>query len=268
MRRKPENERRHAGRRLTLENVAVTLGRASILKDISVDLGCGQIIAVVGANGAGKSTLLSSIAGQLPFDGKILWDEKPVDPRLVGYIPQAVELRTRLSVIEAVLLARFDQLGWRISAADMRAADTALDALGLSPLAARPLDTLSGGQRQLVLLAQRLMREPDLLVLDEPTSALDLRHQMGVLDHLRRYIARTGALILIAIHDVNLAARHADRILMLTGGRLAGFGRSQEVLTPASLRAGFGIETEVLRTTDGYPVIVPTAAAIRSPAAD
>jgi len=119
------------------------------------------------------------------------------------------------------------------------------------------MSTLSGGQQQLVLLAQRLMREPPLLILDEATSALDLGHQMSVVDALKGYVARTGALVMIAIHDLNLAARHADSLMLLNGGRLVSHGPSGDVLTLPAIQSTYRIDAEVLNSPSGLPVIVP-----------
>lgn len=244
---------------LSLSNVGVTRGRSRILDGITATLAGGQLAAVIGANGAGKSTLLAAVAGQLAHDGTIRWNGGRVVPGRAGYMPQSSETRASLTVLETILLGRYDSLCWRMNGGDIDSAAGALTALGLGHLAERRLDTLSGGQRQLVLLAQRLVRRPELLILDEATSALDLRHQMTVLDHLATYVKRTGALVLIAMHDVNLAARHAGQMLMLCRGRLAVCGAREAVLTAPQLRQSFGIETEVLRSAEGYPVIVPLA---------
>jgi len=242
---------------LSLESVTVNRRGSPVIRGVSADLASGRIVAIIGPNGAGKSTLLAAIAGQLGFSGSILWNGAPVKPGEAGYMPQSSEVHTSLSVIETVLLGRYDRLGWRVSGADIAAAETALVALGLSNLAARPLDTLSGGQRQLVLMAQRMVRAPRLLILDESTSALDLCHQMRVLGHLRSYVRERNALVLIAIHDVNLAARHADNILLLAGGRLAACGTPTQVVTRRLLQEGFGIDADILQSDSGHPVLVP-----------
>lgn len=242
---------------LELSDVAISRGGVSVLSGVTVSLASQQIVSLIGANGAGKSTLLAAAADHLPFHGTIRWNGKPVTPDSVGYMPQSSEVQSGLSVLETVLLGRFDRLGWRVDLRDLDAAALALDALGLGSLARRRLDSLSGGQRQLVLLAQRLVRQPQLLLLDESTSALDLRHQMNVLDHLRSYVERTGALVLIAIHDLNLAARHSDRMLLLANGTLSANGSCSEVVTADNLRHGFGIEAEILTSSCGRPTIVP-----------
>lgn len=119
------------------------------------------------------------------------------------------------------------------------------------------MSTLSGGQQQLVLVAQRLVRHPDLLILDESTSALDIHHQMSVMEHLRSYVRETGALVLIAMHDLNLAARHSDRLVMLSDGRLVAEGICEQVLAVEIIRKIYQIEVELLYSTSGAPVVVP-----------
>ena len=150
-----------------------------------------------------------------------------------------------------------EQLGWRIADDTVSAASRILTFFGIGDLAARSMQTLSGGQQQLVLLAQRLLREPQLLLLDEATSALDVRHQMHVLKLLRDYVNRTGALVLIAVHDLNLAARHSETVMLLNGGQLVGHGAFDKVITPDILRFVYGIEAEFIPTRSGIPVILP-----------
>lgn len=242
---------------LVLKNIDVQHGRTKILSDVSASITAGQIVGLIGPNGAGKSTLLNTIAGQAPAKGTILWNGKPLDARHIGYMPQQCQVRAELSVLEVIMLGRHEQLGWRIADDTVGAASRILAFFGISDLAARSMQSLSGGQQQLVLLAQRLLREPQLLLLDEATSALDVRHQMHVLKLLKDYVARTGALVLIAVHDLNLAARHSETVMLLNGGRLVGHGAFDAVITPDILRAVYGIEAEFIPSQSGIPVILP-----------
>ena len=245
---------------LRIENVSVTRGGTRIIDEASLELGGGQIVAVIGPNGAGKSTLLAAVAGQIAHAGRILWQDDPVVPGRIGYLPQASDVRSGLTVLEAVMLGRYDCLSWRLRQHDVAATSAVLAELGLAHLAGRLLPTLSGGQRQLVLLAQRLIRKPKLLILDEATSALDLRHQMMVLDILQRYVAQTGALVVMAIHDINLAIRHADMLVLMAGGRIAAAGTPRQVVSCANMRAFFGVDIEISETTDGRMSIIAFAA--------
>jgi len=252
-------------RKLVLHEVIVRRGKAPVISGVSAALEGGQIAAIIGANGTGKSTLLAAIAGHLPHEGTVTWCGQAVTSRTAAYMPQATEVHSQLTALDAVLLGRFDRLGWRVSPRDFEAALDVLALLELQALAHRKLTALSGGQRQLVLLAQRLMRRPELLILDEATSALDLRHQFEVLAHLRAYVQNTGALVLIAIHDINLAARQADSIALLSGGTLLACGSAADVLTRDNLSAAFQVDAEILTASSGHKVIVPLKAVANPP---
>lgn len=252
--------------RLILHKVSVNRSRTRIINEISLSLTAGQVVAVIGPNGAGKSTLLGAIAGGIAHAGHILWRGEQIDRRAVGFMPQHCTVKAELSVLQTILLGRHEQLGWQIRKHDIEAASQMLTEFGLDHMAERRINTLSGGQQQLVLLAQRLMRQPRLLILDEATCALDLRHQLIVLERLRAYVARTGALVLMAIHDLNLAARNADRLLLLHRGQLAAEGSSTDVLTATRLRAVYGIEVDIVDYGKNIPFIVPVSPRSEQPA--
>lgn len=243
--------------RLVLRTVTVRRANATLLDDVTIQLQAGQLVALVGPNGAGKSTLLKAIAGWATHTGRILWCGQPVDRRQVGFMPQQCQLSANLTVLETLLLGRHELLGWRVKDVDICAASEILADLGLSQFAERPMTTLSGGQQQAVLLGQRLMRQPRLLLLDEVTSALDLRHQVMVLELLKRYVSRTGALVLSAMHDLNLAARNADAVLIMRKAKLVAFGRAQDVFTPDCLRATYDVNIARMQLPDGTPIVVP-----------
>ncbi|PKP70059.1 MAG: ABC transporter ATP-binding protein [Alphaproteobacteria bacterium HGW-Alphaproteobacteria-4] len=242
---------------LTLERVSVRRGRVLVLQELSVRLPPGGIVGVVGPNGAGKSTLLLAVAGLLAHGGAVRWQGAPLGGRDIGFLPQAFAVRANLSVLECVLLGRREALGWRVAETEVTGAEAMLERFGLSHLAARPMTALSGGQQQLVLLAQRLLRNPRVLVLDEPTSALDLHHQLDVLRHLQRHARATGGLVLTALHDLTLAARFCDGLLLLAGGALVGQGTPAEVLTENRVGETYRISPEILQARDHCPVIVP-----------
>jgi iron complex transport system ATP-binding protein len=184
-----------------------------------------------------------------------------MDPSFVGFMPQVSHVRAPISVLETVLLGRHAHLGWRVRASDIDRAERALEAFGLVPLASRSMNTLSGGQQQLVLLAQRLARDPRVLVLDEATSALDLRHQMMVMAHVRWFAQTRGAAVIIALHDLNLALRHADDVLLVGPGGSVSHGDPGRIMTQETLRQVYGIEADILIGPGDRPVIVPSALA-------
>lgn len=241
---------------LVLEAVAVWRGKTPIIQSVSTGIARGQIAALIGPNGAGKSTLLGAIAGHLAFSGGIAWNGRRPEASKLGFMPQYCTVLSSLSVLEVLLLGRREELGWQVSGSDLDAAAATLESFGLQGLETRAMNTLSGGQQQLVLLAQRLMREPGLLILDEATSALDLRHQVRVLELLSAYVARTGALVLMAMHDLNLAARHTQHLLLLRKGKLVACGTHDVVLCSDNIRDTYRIEANIV-LSDGFPVIVP-----------
>lgn len=242
---------------LELENVCVRYGSTSILQGITASLSPGQIVGLIGPNGTGKSTLIKAIAGVQPCSGQVRWQGAPVRLRDIGFMPQHCYVNAELSVLETVLLGKHERLGLRVGGDLIDAAIAILDDLRISHLHDRSMTRLSGGQQQLVLLAQRLLREPKLLLLDEATSALDIRHQMQVFDRLTAYVERSGALNVIAIHDLNLAARHTQTILLLNRGYVAGLGAFADVVSVDSLRAVYEIEAEIVCSASQRSAIIP-----------
>ncbi|MCW2241486.1 ABC transporter ATP-binding protein [Azospirillum canadense] len=250
---------------LTLQDVSVARGGKQVVDRVCAALPGGAVTAICGPNGAGKSTLIGAIAGVAVHHGAIRWDGRNLDRTDVAFMPQCVAIRSTLTVLEVVLLGRLDRLGWTLREADLAAAGDALAALGLTHLAERRINTLSGGQQQLVLLAQRLMRKPRILLLDEPTSALDLNRQLLVFDMLASYARENQALVLVALHDLSLAARYASMLLLLRQGTLMGSGHPAEVLRAETIRAVYDVEAEVLHSSGGHPVIAPLHASTECP---
>lgn len=230
-------------------------GRTQILHPMTVTVPAGQVLGVIGPNGAGKSTLLRSLAGiDKPY---ALWNGLTLSRDQIGYMPQAFQMNARLSVLEAVLLGKREALGWCIARADLEAAAKVLSGLGLSHLHGRSMDRLSGGQQQMVLVAQRLLRAPRLLILDEPTSALDLHHQLVVLRHLKTYTLNRQAATIMALHDLTLAGRFCDQLLVLKDGKAVTFGPTKAVLSGNRIAECWNVSVEVIQAKDGCPVIVP-----------
>lgn len=239
--------------------LGVRLGGTEILRDVSLVVSEGELVALVGPNGAGKSTLLRALAGLVPSTGRAelmgrsvtAWPARNRAQR-VALVRQATDLSAAFSVCELVELGRAPHVGWLspLGATDHAAVDAALAAMGLDALAERDVTTLSGGEQQRALLAQALAQNPAVLLLDEPTAHLDVRHQLDLLARVRRQ-SRDGRAVVLALHDLGLAARFADRLLVLSDGRLVADGPPDAVLTPALLLDIFGVHAEVARTEDG-----------------
>lgn len=199
----------------------------------------GECVALLGPNGSGKSTLLKLLLGVLqPESGTAWFGERPLCDwprdqlaRRVGVVPQGEEVAFPVTVRELAAMGRYPHLGsWRREGPHDRAAiDRALQRCDVAELAARPFATLSGGERQRVRLARALAQEPAALALDEPTAALDVRHEMAIFELLRE-LRGAGVTVLLVTHNLNLAARYADRLLLLDAGRLAACGTPAEVL--------------------------------------
>lgn len=213
------------------------------------------VATLVGPNGAGKSTLLRAVAGLLPATGSVQVDGRelvgaPLRERAakVTFMPQSLPQRIGLTVFEATLSALRASPVEDLSFAETRRlherALSALERVGVADLAMRPLDHLSGGERQLASLAQAIVREPKVLLLDEPTSALDLRHQVSVMQ-LVRALADDGRIVLAVLHDLNLAAAWSDHLVVLHRGRVDCEGSPEETLTPAMLARVYGVQAVV-----------------------
>lgn len=249
---------------LDIENLTVAYGKSTVIRGFTDQWSAGQITALIGCNGAGKSTLLRALAGLSPMQGMVSFSGTRLSPQEqrqhIAYLPQDTSAQSSLTVLEVVLLGRLGSLGFRLPPRVVEEAMAALDMFNLTPLHARQLDEISGGQRQLVLLTQALFRRPRVLLLDEPTAALDMRHQLLVLERLRQVARQTGTIVSLAMHDLNLAAQYADRVVGLKNGQKIGSGRAEAVLTPQNLTLMYGIEASVTVGGHGQLHVMPLRA--------
>lgn len=241
---------------LELDQIGARYGRRVILEDITAPpIQGGALTALVGANAAGKSTLFRRIAGHLKGQGSARISGATQDD--LRYMPQDTGMTAALTVYESVILAlKQGAGGWRLSAPELAAVDDALNRFGIAHLADHQLAELSGGQRQSVSIAQTLVSRPRIVLMDEPTSALDLHRQFEVLQALQTYAAETGAVILLALHDLNQAMRCCATTLAIANGRTLGTGPTLDVLTPDLIRELYGIEARVESCSRGCPVMI------------
>jgi iron complex transport system ATP-binding protein len=235
---------------------------ARALDGVSLAVGPGQLVAVAGPNGSGKTTLVRALLGHLAAEGgEALLDRRPVHEwsaaaiaRGVGVVTQREEIVFPLTVWQTVLLGRYPHLGPMAAEgpADRRAVEAALRRCDIEWLANRRVDSLSGGEWQRVRVARALAQEPRVLVLDEPTAALDVRHEMELFELIRDLVS-DGMAGLVITHQLNLAARFADRIVLLAGGRVVAEGDPEAVFRPDVLAHVFEWPLAVTRLPDGAP---------------
>ena len=227
----------------------------TVLEDISFTLDKPGMTCIVGPNGVGKSTLIKCINGLLkPTSGTVEVMGRPVSDyklkelaKVVGYVPVMTGTYNVMTVLDTVLIGRYSHQKWRTRPEDIEIAHRALEAMEIEDLAMRNFNELSAGQHQKVSLARGLVQEPRVMLLDEPTSNLDVRHQLFVSAFLKKLCDATSSNVLMISHDLNLAAKFADNLLVLEKpGRLYGFGSPQELITPEMLRRVYNVECDVI----------------------
>ncbi len=258
---------------LHTEKLTLAYDQTIIIHDMDVAIPRGQITALVGPNGCGKSTLLRGLARLLaPRGGAAYLDGKAIHrmptrelAKQLGILPQSPVAPEGLTVRELVAQGRYPHQSWfqQWSADDESAVVKALELTGMTDLAERPVDTLSGGQRQRAWIAMTLAQETEVILLDEPTTFLDLAHQIEVLQLLERLNRSEQRTIVMVVHDLNHATRHAHHIIALKAGKVAAIGAPTEVVTPALLREVFGVEGAVVPDPrSGVPLCIAYGIAV------
>jgi iron complex transport system ATP-binding protein len=251
---------------LSLEGVTVVLGGRAVVDGVDASISEGEWLALIGPNGAGKTTLLRAIARVVPFTGRISLGGRAITElrraevsRLVAVVPQEPSTPPWMTVAEYVLLGRTPHLGplAREGLRDREAAARSLARLDLLPFAERRLGTLSGGEKQRVVVARALAQESPIVLLDEPTAALDIGHQQQALDLLDTLRAESGLTLVAAMHDLTMAAHYADRVLLLDDGRVAADGPPGEVLTEPVIARHYDASVRIVNL-DGRIAVVPT----------
>lgn len=239
---------------LELQNLSVRLAGKRILHEIDATFIGGEIVSVIGQNGCGKTTLLKAIAAICKHEGrvKLTDDGCELGVKSVRYMPQLSTVTSRLTVFEMVLLGLESELGWRVDQATFDRVDRMLHMLEIDHLAHTSVASLSGGQKQLVFLAQAFVSGPKVLLLDEPMSALDLRYQLVVMNAIRRYTETTGAVTLVVMHDLLNAARFCQKVLLLDAGTVLAFDTPENVFDQARLEGVYGVKVSVEASQCGF----------------
>lgn len=253
---------------LDIQSLSVAYNQRDVLKGITLSISAGEILAIIGPNGVGKSTLIRAISGVHPvssgsvrIDGQELIHLTPIQrARYMAVVPQARELPGAFTVYQTVLLGRTPYLNWlgHPGKTDRNQVFHALELTQITKLAKRRIGELSGGEQQRVLLARALAQDAPILLLDEPTTHLDLEHQSSFLNLVNELILEKKLAVLMALHDLNLAAHYANRVALLLKGHLHAMGSPSEVLTPANLSTAYNVPVKVIPHPDyGSPLIIP-----------
>ncbi len=239
-------------------------GKKTVLDEISFTIISGQIVAILGKNGAGKTTLIKCLNRvQAPQNGKVEICSKDISrqslielSKSVSYVPQSVRASFPMDVFDVLLLGRRPHISWMTSSEDLEAVSETLRKFGLEDLAFRRFDRLSGGERQRVIIAKAVVQNPRVYLLDEPTSDLDLQHQLLVMEAVTDIVRNSGGSksVIFAIHDINIAARFSDRVILLHEGRILADGTPSEVITRSNIATVFGVDSEIAPSSSNSPM--------------
>jgi iron complex transport system ATP-binding protein len=254
------------GEVISVSGLCFSYGLGFELRDISLAVEGGNVTTLLGPNGCGKTTLLKCMNALLtPGEGKVQINSKDVFSmdrgelaRLVGFVPQSHTPSFPYSVGDVVLMGRVSCMSifQQPSNLDYVKAGNAMEAMGLSALKDRPYTEISGGERQLALIARAIAQEPEALLLDEPTVHLDFKNQFMVLGMVRKVARERGIAVVMSLHDPNQAMQFSDRLVLINSGRIISMGRPEDVISPESIRQLYGMETEVIYH-EGRKLILP-----------
>lgn len=255
------------GLKLEINNLSFSYNGFAALEDVKLELGLGEVLGIVGPNGSGKSTLLKCMNRILKTkQNSILIDGEDVRrlglkelAKMMGYVPQSSKNVFPFTVFDVVLMGRRPYIQWSLGDKDKEIVAQILEYLGIGNLAMRYFNELSGGEQQKVIIARALAQQPQMLLLDEPTSSLDIRHQLEILCILRTLTRSKHCSVIVSMHDLNLASRFSDRMLMLKDGRIFAVGTPESVITEENIEAVYGVKSRVTNSVLGMPQVTPLA---------
>lgn len=249
--------------RIKIDDLEFGYSSTPVLQNVVLDLNSAQFISIIGPNGVGKSTLIHCMNKVLkPTRGTVMINDVDVSQmklkdvaKIVGYVPYTSSDTFPLSVVDTVLMGRSPHTGWRPKEKDLEIVYNILKMLSIDHLADRAFNELSAGQHQKVMLARGLAQDPEILLLDEPTSNLDIRHQLEVTSILKELCEHRDMLIIMISHDINIASKFSDKIIMLKDGTIYAAGTPAEVITKENICEVYGVDSEIMDSC-GKPHVV------------
>ena len=251
--------------KLVINKLSFNYNGFPALKDVELEMGLGEVLSIVGPNGSGKTTLIKCINRILKTKhNTVLIDGKDTGKiglrelsKMMGYVPQNSTNTFPFTVFDIVLMGRRPYIHWSLSERDKEIVAEILRFLGIGKLAMRHFDELSGGEQQKVVIARALAQQPQILLLDEPTSNLDIKHQLEILCILRGLAQSKHCSVIVAMHDLNLASRFSDRMLILKQGRIFAVGTPASVLTEENIESVYGVKSRVTNSVLDRPQVTP-----------
>jgi len=251
--------------KLVINKLSFNYNGFPALKDVELEMGLGEVLSIVGPNGSGKTTLLKCINRILKTKhNTVLIDGKDTGKiglrelsKMMGYVPQNSTSTFPFTVFDIVLMGRRPYIHWSLSERDKEIVAEILKFLGIDKLAMRHFDELSGGEQQKVIIARALAQQPQILLLDEPTSNLDIKHQLEILSILRGLAQSKHCSVIVAMHDLNLASRFSDRLLILKQGCIFAVGTPESVLTEENIESVYGVKSRVTNSVLDRPQVTP-----------
>ncbi|MBV7392415.1 ABC transporter ATP-binding protein [Enterococcus sp. ALS3] len=242
---------------LSIRGLSIKKGQKKILNDVNCVFEEGKLSCILGINGSGKSMFLKSIVGIEKAKGVIDLDMECLKASKLSYISQMIDQLSGITVFEVVLYGLYPNISWKTTNLEITKVESILTELRIQHLINEDFGNLSGGQKQLVILAQALIKNPRLLIADEPTSALDVNNQLRYLEFLKKYIKTNNIIGIVVLHDLSMATRFSDRLYIMEQGKFVDEGSIGEVLKSKVLEKTFGVTLDLIKTSNGLLSIVP-----------